>query len=249
MSRILTLITALALTAAASTASSRHLHTITGETANNPATVAAEAVEQVADSLSRYMTLTDDDYREVAQELGVEVAAIKAVVDIEAGRTHQGFGEPGKPLINFDLSLFRRSAQKHGVNLAKYRQSHAVVFASPNARRYGTHQNAQHARLEAARRICNDAAIESTFWGMFQIGGFNWPKCGTADINEFVEMMSRSERDQLELFARFITNSGMLPALKAKNWSAFAARYNGPSYRSRGYHTRMAAAYAKHLKD
>ncbi len=38
--------------------------------------------------------LTDDDYREVAERLGVEVAAIKAVVDIEAGRAHEGFFLP-----------------------------------------------------------------------------------------------------------------------------------------------------------
>lgn len=212
---------------------------------------ANEAYETVADSLKtdRYTRLTDEDYQAVADELGIEVPAIKAVVDIEAGRTHQGFAAPGQPLINFDLAMFRRFAKKRGVNLAKFRKSHAVVFAGPNSRRYGSRQNAQHARLEAARRINNEAAIEGTFWGMFQIGGFNWKKCGAASIDDFVERMSRSEREQLELFARFIENSGMTKYLKAKNWSAFALRYNGPNYRSRGYHTRLANAYAKHLKN
>ena len=92
------------------------------------------------------------------------------------------------------------------------------------------------------------AAIEGTFWGMFQIGGFNWKKCGAASPEEFVRLMSRSERDQLELFAEFIVNSGLLSSLKAKNWRKFAAGYNGPSYASRGYHTRLAKAYAAHKK-
>lgn len=220
-------------------------------TRSNVAKAGLDAVETVADSIdsSRYSRLTEDDYRKVAEQLGIEVAAIKAVVDIEAGRTHQGFASPGQPLINFDLAMFRRFAQKRGINLSKFRNSHAVVFAGPNARRYGSHQNAQHARLEAARRISDEAAIEGTFWGMFQIGGFNWKKCGAESIDDFVDRMSDSEREQLELFARFIENSGMTRYLKNKDWAGFALRYNGPSYRKRGYHTRLAKAYAKHLKD
>lgn len=214
-------------------------------------TAAVETVEAIAETPpdDRYTRLTDEDYQAVADELGIEVAAIKAVVDIETGRCHQGFASPGRPLINFDLAMFKRFAKRRGVNLSKFKKSHAVVFARPNTKRYGSYQNAQHARLEAARKINNEAAIEGTFWGMFQIGGFNWKKCGAESLDDFVERMSQSEREQLELFASFIENSGMTKYLKAKNWSAFALRYNGTSYRSRGYHTRLAKAYAKHLKN
>lgn len=210
-----------------------------------------EIITTVADTVdtARYSRLTDDDYQAVADQLGIEVAAIKAVVDIEAGRAHKGFASPGQPLINFDLAMFRRFAQKRGINLGKFRDSHAVVFSSPNARRYGSHQNAQHARLEAARCISDEAAIEGTFWGMFQIGGFNWKKCGAASLDDFVDKISCSEREQLEMFARFIENSGMTRYLKNKDWAGFALRYNGPSYHKRGYHTRLAKSYAKHLKD
>ena len=92
------------------------------------------------------------------------------------------------------------------------------------------------------------SAIEGTFWGMFQIGGFNYARCGAKNHSEFVRLMSRSERDQLELFAAFIRNAGLLPALQRKDWRAFARGYNGPSYASRGYHTRLASSYAKHAK-
>ena len=192
--------------------------------------------------------LTEQDFKEVAEELGVDIAAIKAVVEIEAGRGHQGFHAPGKPLINFDLSVFRRMAQRNGVNLSKYRKSHAVVFARPNLTRYGSQQNAQQARLDAARQIHQLSAIQGTFWGMFQIGGFNWNKCGADSPEHFVELMSRSERDQLELFAKFIEKTGLLKYLKAHNWSAFTRGYNGPGYANRGYHTRLASAYAKYKK-
>lgn len=202
----------------------------------------ADTVALAADTIIR---LTDDDYRAVAEELGVEIAAIKAVVDIEAGRSHQGFSAPGKPLINFDLSMFRRFAGKRGINLSKYHRTHSTVF---NTRRRLS-QGVQNERLAAALSIDRNTAIEGTFWGMFQIGGFNWKKCGAGSIDEFVELMSRSERDQLNLFGNFIKNSGLLPHLRNKNWSAFARGYNGPSYARRGYHTRLAKSYATHKRN
>ena len=88
-----------------------------------------------------------------------------------------------------------------------------------------------------------------TFWGMFQIGGFNYKLCGCESVDEMVRLMSYSELQQLELFATFITNTGMLADLKNKNWSCFARKYNGASYARRGYHTKMAKAYAKLKKQ
>lgn len=202
--------------------------------------VIAESENLPSDTI---ITLTEEDFIEVARRLGVEVAAIKAVVEIEAGRTHQGFSAPGKPLINFDLAMFRRFATRRGVNLAKYSKSHSVVFASSRGS-----QTKAHRRLDAAMTINPHAAIEGTFWGMFQIGGFNWKKCGAESLEDFVEKMSSTERAQLDMFAEFITNAGLLKALQEKNWAKFARGYNGPGYARRAYHTRMAQAYARHSK-
>ena len=194
----------------------------------------------------RFTTLTEDDYREVAEELGVETAAMKAVVDVEAGKSHQGFWAPGKPLINFDLTMYRKFASRYGVNLTQARKQAPESFARPDVRHHGSYQAAQQARLDAACGVNRDHALESTFWGMFQIGGFNWKKCGTASVEEFVNQMSRSERDQLELFAKFISQGGMADSLRAKNWLRFALSYNGPKAKARGYHKRLAAAYKRH---
>lgn len=194
------------------------------------------------------MYLNEGDIEEFAVELGVEVAAIKAVIDIEAGKTHQGFWSEGYPILNFDLTVFRQMASRHGVNLSKYYSSHPLVFSRPNISKYGSQQAAVQARLDCAMSIDTICAIEGTFWGMFQIGGFNWKLCGMSSAQEFWQKMSRSERDQLELFGYFITNSGLLPALKAKNWTAFARGYNGPGYAAHGYHTRLANAYARYSR-
>ena len=196
-----------------------------------------------------YDGLTEDDYRTVAEELGVETAAIKAVVDVETGQKLQGFYAPGKPLINFDLSIYRRMAPRHGVSVAKARKAEPAVFARPDIRKHGSYQRAQQARLDAACRVDSASALESTFWGMFQIGGFNWRRCGVSDVQEFVRLMSRSEHDQLELFARFISHDGMVDAIRRKDWLQFATKYNGPGARARGYHTRLAAAYKLHKEQ
>lgn len=198
---------------------------------------------------SRYTRLTEEDYEEVAQMLDVDVAAIKAVVDIETGRRHEGFWAPGKPLINFDLTMYRRFAPRCGVSLTKARKAHPEIFRRPDARRYGSYQAAQQARLDAACDVDTVSAYQSTFWGMFQIGGFNWRKCGCDSVQQFVELMSRSERSQLELFARFIENSGMVDAVRRHNWLQFALKYNGPKAKSRGYHKRLAASYKRHSAE
>lgn len=190
-------------------------------------------------------SLTDEDYKEVAKMLGVEVAAIKAVVEIEAGAAHQGFWTEGKPIINFDLTVYKKRTKTHGVNLAKAQKRHPVIFQSPNTKKYGSRQAAQYARLEAAMAVDTISAIEGTFWGMFQIGGFNYKLCGAKTQQEFVQRMCRSERDQLDLFAQLLLSTKMVEPLRRKDFAAFASRYNGPSYAKRGYHTRMAKAYKK----
>lgn len=219
--------------------------------ANVADSTATQPVDSVAEAIGdreaeRYTSLTTKDFEIVAKELDIPVAAIRAVVEIEAGKKAEGFNPDHTPIINFDLSMFRQAARRHSINLARYRKSHAVVFAAPNTRKYGSYEKAQYARLKSAMTINRSAALESCFWGMFQIGGFNWKTCGFPSVEAFVKEMSRSELAQLEIFARFIKATGMDKYLRKLDWAGFASRYNGPGYRARGYHTRMAAAYRRY---
>lgn len=193
--------------------------------------------------------LSDDDFRMAAEELGIDIASMKAVVSIEAGATHQGFHAPGQPLLNFDLAMFKRGARRRGINLAPHMKKHPTAFSRPNRHRYGSYQAAQYARLEDAMAIDSVTAMENSFWGMFQIGGFNWKKCGTSSVKDFVKRMSVSEHEQLELFVEFVKSQGLDKYLQKKDWAGFARRYNGPGYAKRRYHTRLARAYEKYLKE
>ena len=190
-----------------------------------------------ADEKVRYDTLTEEDFQIVADELGVEVAAIKAVVKIEAGPKLQGFWAPGVPVANYVQSLFNKYKSK--TKGRKIKDAKVPSGLTGYALKEWT-------ALTNARKINADAADMGTYWGMFQIGGFNYKLCGCRSVEEMVEKVCESEFSQLEMFAIFIRNAGMLEALQKKDWTAFARKYNGPSYAKRGYHTRMAKEYANY---
>lgn len=215
---------------------------------HEPADMAADAAAAQASDSLRYLTLTEADYETVASELDIPVAAIRAVVDIEAGAKGEGFNPDHTPIINFDLTMFRQAARRRGINLNKFKSSHPVVFQPLNRRKYGSTQAAQYARLDAAMAIDTVAALEGTFWGMFQIGGFNWKLCGCHSVREFAHLMGQSERAQLELFARFLKSRNLDQYIRNREWAKFALRYNGPGYKKMRYDTRMAAAFAKYSK-
>lgn len=185
----------------------------------------------------RYARLTDADFRRVAEQLGVETAAIKAVVSIEAGAAMKGFWAPGVPVINFDPTMYRRYAAK-AADRSGAKDETVPAGLTGYARSEWT-------QLINARKKNAQGANLGTFWGMFQIGGFCYKQCGCGSVDEFVRKMSYSELEQLELFAAFLENTGYVKDLRSKNWAAFARKYNGPSYARRGYHTKMANAYVK----
>lgn len=194
-----------------------------------------------ADSLTRYESLTDEDFQYVADQLGIEVAAMKAVVSIEAGSEMKGFWAPGVPVINFDATMYRQFASKA---TSKAGDKNATVPEGLTG-----YAKQEWTLLTNARRKNAQGADMGTFWGMFQIGGFNYKICGCGSVEEFVEKMSYSELSQLELFAKFVEETGMVTHLKNKDWAKFARAYNGKSYAKRGYHTKMANAYKKFSKE
>lgn len=204
-----------------------------------PALLSITSLDSIGqDENERYTHLTEKDFQLVAHELDVEVAAIKAVVEIEAGKAMKGFWAPGIPVINFDRSMYLKYRGKA--------ESTAGAKGEKVPEGLTGYALKEWTQLINARKNNAQGANLGTFWGMFQIGGFNYKLCGCDSVDEFVKRMAYSELEQLQLFAVFITNTGMVESLRKKNWAAFARRYNGPSYAKRGYHTKMAKAYARY---
>ncbi len=187
--------------------------------------------------------LTDTDLVKAADALGVSVAAIRAVNEVES--RGEGFLPDGRPVILFERHVFYQRLKAKGVDAdalaAKYPN---IVSATPGG--YMS-KAAEYTRLFAAEHIDADAARESASWGLFQIMGYHWKTLTYSNVNDFVLRMQRSEADHLDAFVRFIAaDTALLSALKGKKWAAFAKGYNGPDYARNLYDAKLAQGYSKY---
>ncbi|SET77048.1 N-acetylmuramidase domain-containing protein [Oceanicella actignis] len=183
---------------------------------------------------------TDAPYRALADELGCEVAAIKAVAEVESRGA--AFLPDGRPTILFERHVFRRLT-------GGAFDAAAPDLSAPAPGGYGPGGAAQYARLERATALDREAALRATSWGRFQIMGFNAELVGFAGVEPFVAAMCESEAAQLAAFGAYVRAAGLAGALARRDWTAFARGYNGPDWRRNAYDRKLAAAYARHAGD
>lgn len=190
--------------------------------------------------------LIDEDFTQVAELLGCEPAALKAVQQVETGG-RGGFFSPGRPAILFEGHIFWTQLKKRGSNPEDYVKGNENILYPKWEKGHYKGGIGEYDRLEQARKINREAADASASWGMFQIMGFNYTACGEESIESFVRSMCESEFKQLLLTANFIKkNSQMLQALQARDWAVFAKCYNGPAYAQNRYDVKLEAAYQKY---
>ena len=188
-------------------------------------------------------TLTDADFARAAKELNVEVAAIRAVAEVEAAGA--GFIADGRPAILYEAHIFHKET---GGKHAGAKDRRGVALSSPtwNQSLYGATGAAQHNRYEDARKLNADAANKACSWGTFQILGQNFKACGFDNSQAFVDAMwTGGASAHLDAFVKFIQANKLDTALRNKQWATFARGYNGPGYAANKYDTKMAAAYSK----
>ena len=185
--------------------------------------------------------VSDKAWTDLARALGAEEAALKAVAEVEAaGSGFAAIGDSVRPKILFEGHAFHRltggrfAAQAPGLSYAKWDRS-----------KYSGSLAGEWQRLEAACALDRPAALQSASWGMFQIMGFNYAYCGCADVEAFVALQHAGADEQMACFARFVARPPFLTALKEKDWTSFAAAYNGPQHAKNQYAAKIAAAYAR----
>lgn len=188
--------------------------------------------------------VTDKDFAHLAAEIGVEVAALKAVVEVECS-SRGGFLADGRPRILFEGHIFWRRLALHGFSPEELAAEYPDIIYPRWERTHYRGGTGEWERFGRAESISRTAAIESASWGMFQIMGFHWSTCGCESAEEFATLMSRSEADQMRFGVRFLQKSGLAVWLKRKDWITFAKRYNGSGYKVNRYDTRLAAAYER----
>ena len=187
---------------------------------------------------------TRNEIETAAASLGIEPAALLAVVEVESGgRAFAMVGGRKEPLIRFEGHYFDRRLA--GGALAQARK---VGLADPKGGAVGNppNQAARWAMLARAAAIDHKAAHESVSWGVGQVMGAHWAWLGYASIDDLVAEARASVAGQVALMARYIDKAGLREALRARDWATFARGYNGPDYARHGYHTKIAAAYRRY---
>lgn len=181
------------------------------------------------------------DYERLASRIGCEWQALAAVAEVESG-VMGAFDQSGRLIILFERHLFSRKT--HGA----FDHSHPDVSNQiPGG--YGQGQDARWGQLARAFALDPEAALESTSWGRFQVLGQNFPNMGFLTARDYVAKLARSERDQLEAFEAFIRANDLGQALRTKNWTHFARRYNGPAFARNAYDVKMGQAYARLVRE
>lgn len=180
----------------------------------------------------------------VANARGIEAAALKAVVEVEAaGQPFALVNGKNEPLIRYEGHYFDRL-----IDPSKRDEARAAGLASPTVGgvKNPSSQEDRWRLLAKASRIDADAALESTSWGLGQVMGAHWQKLGFTSVKEMVATARSGIDGQIELMVRYIEKFGLLPSLKRHDWAGFARGYNGPGYKSNSYDTKLAKAYAQY---
>ncbi|PQO24052.1 hypothetical protein C2I36_04670 [Rhodobacteraceae bacterium WD3A24] len=179
--------------------------------------------------------LSETAFDDAARRLGCEPAALRAVWAVEAaGRK---FDDGGHVIRRFEPHHMPREAwprigfEPRG-GQAPWRASLALSEA------------ARERMFMAAYRIDAEAALRAASWGAPQIMGFNARDTGHMDAAGMVRAMADGADAQLDAFVALIRAWGLDSALRARDWLAFARRYNG-SGQPEVYARRMEAAYRR----
>jgi len=182
------------------------------------------------------------DFEKAASTLNVEVAAIRAVHQVEsAGRS--GFLPDGRPEILFEGHCFWGQLKLLGMDPVSFRTGNEDILYPSWDMSYYKGKAGEYLRLNRASVICHEASLMSASWGMFQIMGFNHKLCGYDSVYKFCASMYLDSDNQLQAFVSFILNTGLDVPLRELNWAEFARRYNGARYEENCYDVKLAAAY------
>lgn len=192
--------------------------------------------------------LAEIDFVRAAQRLGVEEAALRAVVEVECS-SRGGMLADGRARILFEGHIFWRQLNLRGIDPAPLAEAHRDILYPRWTKKHYRGGAGEWERFERAYAISPEAAIASASWGLFQIMGFHFRTCGARSEQEFMEFMNRDEATQLELSLTFMQKTGVAKYLKTKDWINFARCYNGSGYAANRYDERLAAAYERFSKQ
>lgn len=180
--------------------------------------------------------LTKAGFDAATAALEAESASLWSVLMVETS----GFGylPDRRPKILFERHIFHKRTE------GQFSAGHPDISSEKRGGYEGG--SAEYGRLARAIALNRQAALESASWGLSQIMGFNAKSAGYDSAEDMVTRFMADESGQLDGMVHFIRqNKSMAQAIKDKNWTAFAERYNGASFAENKYDQKLASFHAK----
>lgn len=194
--------------------------------------------------------LTTEDIKELALEFNLEPALIKAVQLTESRGS--GFYDSSRDFVNgkslkWTNELLVRLEGHWFRKFTKgiYDISYPTLSYSDwkLGYKYAKVGQLEFGRFMEAFLLNKEAAWLSSSWGMFQIMGFNYNKCGYNSVKEMLIDFYKGEKYHLKAFLNFCENLDILDDLREKRFSDFARIYNGKNYKVNKYDTKLEKNY------
>ena len=199
--------------------------------------------------------ITEEQFKTAAELIGCEIPCVKAVYEVEA--SGKAYLPDGRLKILFEGHRFWKQIVREGKNPATFIRDNPeydnVLYSSWDKKKY-IGGSGEWDRMTKALEVCDklqlshDLALKSSSYGAFQIMGENYKACGYNSVSEMVDKYKTGgEAEQLNSFIRFVKSQRLDKYLVQKNFSGFAAGFNGSAFRKNQYDVKLSQAYQKFL--
>jgi len=200
--------------------------------------------------------ITDEQFKDAADILDAEVAAIKAVYEVEAAG--RGYLPDGRVKILFEGHRFWKQIVKAGqspqIFITNNPEYENVLYKVWDKKQYKGGVS-EWDRMSEAIAVCHkldlepELALKSASYGSFQIMGENHSLCGYISAQDMLAKYNNGgEAEQLASFCHFLKSTKLDDELRNKEWAKFAQGYNGSQFATNKYDVKLANAYAKYSK-
>lgn len=184
---------------------------------------------------------TDDEIANIAGRYSIPLRAMRAVAEVES--RGGGWDETGLMKCLYE----RHYAWKRVRVLIPFLSNPTPGGYTNDADNDGINDSWEKV-ADLTGRFGFNTAAECASFGKFQIMGANWKSLGYGSVGEFVWLLSRTEAEHYEAFAKFLEVNGLLPAIRRvddnpANCLAIARGYNGKA--QQGYDVKIAQAWAR----
>jgi hypothetical protein len=186
-----------------------------------------------------------------AKSLGCDVAALKAVAEVESFDPPFTRGDLDEvPLVRLEPHIFWRQLEAKKIDPVPYAQKDSeILYRNFKIVPYRS-RTAQYKKLQRAKQIDEEAAMMATSWGRFQIMGFQYRACGYQSVEKFTNAVTSDKKVELQAFVHLLKSLQLGDELQRRDWAGFVRGYNGPTAtQNQKYVKAMQAAYLKHSKS